>query len=263
MLDEEVEVAKDAAREAGEVMDRFRREGFEVDRKDSYTDLVTEADHEAQREIIETVREEFPEDGFLTEEEGLKPDGEDRVWVIDPIDGTTNFVHGFPYYCVSIALREDGISKVGVVFAPALDELYHGVRGGGSFLNGDPISVSDISDVREGLVAAGGSSWASEETNDLQLGILRELVETPVSFRFPGASALEYCHLARGYFEGKLQVLSHPWDIAAGTLVLEEAGGETRVRESVVDGYTEVVASNGRQQEELERMFDRHVRHEG
>jgi len=261
MPDEEVEVAKDAAREAGEVMDRFQRDGFEVDRKDSYTDLVTEADHEAQRRMVETIREEFPEDGFLGEE-GLEPDGEDRVWVIDPIDGTTNFVHGFPYYCVSIALREDGISKVGVVFAPALNELYHGVRGSGSFVNGDPISVSDVSDVREGLVVAGGSSWASKGTNDLQLGILRELLDTPVSFRFPGASALEYCHLAAGHFDGKLQVLAHPWDIAAGTLVLEEAGGETRVRESVVDGYTEVVASNGRQQEELEEIFDRHVRHE-
>lgn len=197
---EELKVAKEAARSAGEVIDGFRRDGFEVDRKESYTDLVTEADHAAQERIVETIRDEFPEDGFLGEEAGLQPDGEDRVWVIDPIDGTTNFVHGFPYYCVSIALRVDGVSQVGVVFAPALDELYHGVRGHGSFVNETELSVSGVADLKEGLITAEASSWASEETNERQIRILRELISTPVTFRFPGAAALEHCHIARGAF---------------------------------------------------------------
>ncbi|MDZ7687555.1 MAG: inositol monophosphatase family protein [Halobacteriales archaeon] len=257
---DEVETAKEAAYEAGDVMRRYRRDGFGVEQKGSRTNLVTEADREAQESVVEILCDEFPEDGVLAEEDDLQPDGEDRVWVIDPIDGTTNFVHGFPYYCVSIALRVEGETKVGVVSAPPFDETYHAVRGQGAFSDGDMLSVSETSDPRDALVSAGVYSWASDETNEVQTRLVSELVGTPVSFRFAGASALEYCHLAHGYFDGMLQVLAKPWDVEAGTLVVEEAGGTVRERDSVVDGYVEVVASNGRLQGDLEEIFDRNVR---
>jgi len=259
---EELETAKEAAHSAGDVMARYRSDGFEVESKASYTDLVTEADTAAQEVCVETIEDKFPEDGFLGEESDLSPDGEDRVWVIDPIDGTTNFVHGFPYYCVSIALRVEGEPMVGVVFTPPFDETYHAVRGHGAFVNGDRISVSETSDTRDALVSAGVYSWASEETNEIQLSIVRDLVSAPVSFRFAGASALEYCHLAHGYFDGMLQVLAKPWDVSAGTLVVEEAGGEVRTSDSVVDGYVELVVSNGKLQGDFEEIFDRNVRKE-
>lgn len=257
---DELNAAKEAAREAGEVMKRHRKEGFEVERKESRTDFVTEADRAAQRKIVETIEDKFPEDGFLGEEDGLKPDGEDRVWVIDPIDGTTNFVHGYPYYCVSIGLRVDGETAVGVVHAPAVGETYHAVRGEGAFCDEGAVSVSDVSDTKDALVSTGVYSWASEETNETQIRLVRALVEAPVSFRFAGASALDYCHLARGFFDGKLQVLAKPWDVSAGTLIVEEAGGSVRKRESVVDGYIEVVASNNVLQKEFENVFDANVR---
>ena len=261
---EELETAKEAAHAACEVMEKYRHDGFEVESKGARTDFVTDADKEAQEKVVEVIGDRFPKDGFLGEESDLHPEGEERVWVIDPIDGTTNFVHGFPYYCVSVALRVDGESQVGVVSAPALGETYHAVRENGAFSeNGEseePLNVSKVSELSESLVAADVSSWASETTNQHQLNIVDELVGTPVSFRFPGASALELCHLGRGYFDGKILVLAKPWDIAAGTLIVEEAGGSVRKRDSVVDGYVEVVASNGRVQEGLEEIFDRRVR---
>jgi len=261
---DELETAKEAASAACDVMEKHRRDGFEVESKESRTDFVTEADRKAQEETVDILSEAFPEDGFLGEEDDLHPDGEERVWVIDPIDGTTNFVHGFPYYCVSVALRVDGESQVGVVSAPALNETYHAVRGNGAFWeNGegeDTLEVSEVSELTESLVVTDVSSWASEATNEYQLNVVDKLVGTPVSFRFPGASALELCHLGRGYLDGKILVLAKPWDIAAGTLIAEEAGGEVRKRDSVVDGYVEVVASNERIQDGLEEIFDRRVR---
>ena len=262
---DELKTAKRAAEEACDVMRRYRRDGFEVEQKGARTDYVTEADREAQEKVVGTVREEFPDDGFLAEEDDLKPDGsadEGRVWVIDPIDGTTNFVHGFPYYCVSVALRVDGETRVGVVSAPALGETYSAVRGEGAYVNDEPITVSDVTNLNDALVSTGVYSWASEETNEAQIRLVRELVETPVAFRFAGASALDYCQLAHGRFDAKLQVLAKPWDVEAGTLIVEEAGGEVRKRESVVDGFVEVVASNGSLQEEFEAVLDRNVRGE-
>ncbi|MDY6766298.1 MAG: inositol monophosphatase family protein, partial [Candidatus Nanohaloarchaea archaeon] len=128
--------------------------GFDIERKSSYTDLVTEADHAVQETVVETIAAEFPGDGFLAEEDDLRPEGEDRVWVIDPIDGTTNFAHGFPYYCTSIALQVDGEPVVGVVNRPPQEELFTAVRGGGASLNGTPIKVSGVDDLRDGLIAA-------------------------------------------------------------------------------------------------------------
>ena len=261
---DELETAKRAAHDACDVMRRYRRDGFDVEQKGARTDYVTEADREAQEKVVGAVRETFPHDGFLAEEENLNHESPDegRVWVIDPIDGTTNFVHGFPYYCVSVALRVDGETQVGVVSAPALDETYSAVRGGGAYVNDEPITVSDVTNLNDALVSTGVYSWASEETNEAQIRLVRELVETPVAFRFAGASALDYCHLAHGFFDAKLQVLAKPWDVEAGTLIVEEAGGEVRKRESVVDGFVEVVASNGHLQEEFEAVLDRNVRGE-
>jgi len=202
---------------------KYQRDGFEVESKASRTDFVTEADREAQQRVVETVAEEFPGDGFLGEEDGLQPDGsaeEGRVWVIDPIDGTTNFVRGFPYYCVSVALRVEGESEVGVVSAPALDETYHAVRGHSMFVNGDRVSVSETTELSDALVSTGVYSWASEEINETQLSLVRDLVSEPVPFRFACASALDYCRLAHGYFDGKLQILAKPWDVAAGAFAV-------------------------------------------
>ncbi|MDY6766226.1 MAG: inositol monophosphatase family protein, partial [Candidatus Nanohaloarchaea archaeon] len=156
----ELAVAKEAARNAAAVMARHQRDGFSIERKSSYTDLVTAADREAQQVIVDTIQAEFPDDGFLGEENDLRPDGEDRVWVIDPIDGTTNFAHGFPYYCTSIGLTVDGERTVGAVNVPPQDEMFTAVRGHGAELNGDPIETSDVDQLKDALVAARIADWS-------------------------------------------------------------------------------------------------------
>lgn len=259
-FEKELAVAKDAARKAGDIMERYRREGFEVERKNAYTDLVTGADRECQEVIVDTIREEFPDDGFLGEEDGLQPDGEERVWVIDPIDGTTNFVHGYPHYCTSIALQEDGESVVGVVYNPARDELFTAVRGDGAALNGEPISVSAVDKMTDAMVVSRLLSYEKAEgMKETELQLLGVLNAIPVSFRRPGAAALDLSYVAAGRFDGHCITATHPWDIAAGSLMVEEAGGTTRVRESVFTGL-EIVDSNGKIQDELEEVFDRNVR---
>ncbi|MDY6769565.1 MAG: inositol monophosphatase family protein [Candidatus Nanohaloarchaea archaeon] len=261
-FEQELDVAVTAAERAAEVMARYRREGFEVERKTSYTDLVTEADRECQEVIVETIQEEFPGDGFLGEEDGLRPDGEDRVWVIDPIDGTTNFAHGFPWYCSSIGLRVDGERTVGVVNVPPQDELFTAVRGEGAFMNGEPISPSGVKDIRDGLIVARIADWSGVEGDlkGLESRLLNDLLSTPTSFRRPGAAAVDLCNVAAGRVDGQLLVVINEWDVAAGALVLEEAGGTARIQDAVFDDYIEIVSSNGHIQDELEEVFDRHVR---
>ncbi len=261
-FEQELAVAKQAAQKAGEVMDRYRRDGFSIERKSSYTDIVTEADTEAQQVIVDTIQAEFPDDGFLGEENGLRPDGEGRVWVIDPIDGTTNFAHGFPYYCTSIGLKVDGERTVGVVNVPPQDELFTAVRGEGATMNGDPLETSDVGQLKDALVSARIADWSGVEGDlkEVETELLLDLLDTPSSFRRPGAAAIDLCNVAAGRFDGHALVIINEWDIAAGALIVEEAGGSVRVQDAVFDDYLEIVDSNGRVQDELEEVFDRNVR---
>lgn len=260
-FEEELAVAKRAARAAGEVMERYRSDGFSVERKSAYTDLVTEADEAVQERVVEEIRSEFPGDGFLGEENDLSPDGEDRVWVIDPIDGTTNFVHGFPYYCTSIGLRVEGEEQVGVVYAPRQDELFAARRGGGATLDGDPIETSGVTELADALVVGRLTNWGNNprRVKRAEAAFLDDLVDRPSSFRRPGAAALDLANIAAGRLDATAQVTICDWDVAAGRVLLEEAGGAVRLRDAIVDGYLELVATNGPLQDELERVFDRNV----
>lgn len=256
----ELAVATEAAREAGRVMEEYRADGVSVERKETYTDLVTDADREAQRTIIERIRDEFPGDGIKAEEDDVRPDGEDRVWVIDPIDGTTNFAHGLPFYCTSIGLRVEGERTVGAVYAPPQDELFTAVQGSGAELNGEPITVSATDALEDALVITRVSGRFDGETyRDMEIAFLRDLLQQPSSFRRPGVAALDLCMVAAGRADGYAVISLSEWDIAAAALILEEAGGAARIQESCVDGYLEIVGSNGRIQDDLTEVFDRHV----
>ncbi len=256
---DELRVAKDAAREAGRIMQQYQRDGFSVDHKDTYTDIVTEADVQCQEAIISRINDAFPDDGFLAEENEQTPDGEDRVWVIDPIDGTKNFAHGFPFYCTSIALQVDGESQVGVVYTPENDELFAAVRGEGATVNGTAITVSRINDLRDALVLARLTS-RNADIRKKESAFLEAVLQRPSSFRRPGSAALDLCHIACGRADAHALVTINPWDIAAGTLIVEEAGGAVRTQEAIIDGYVEIVASNGTLQDDITALFDEHVR---
>ncbi|MCJ7479201.1 MAG: inositol monophosphatase [Candidatus Nanohaloarchaeota archaeon QJJ-7] len=259
-FERELEVAKEAARKAGEVMEHYQENGFSVERKKTYNDLVTEADHEAQEVIVETIEDEFPEDGFLAEENDLRPEGEERVWVIDPIDGTKNFTHGFPFYCSSIALKEAGDVKVGAIISPPRNEFFTAVRGEGAWLDGEKLEVSEVGDLKDSLIIARISDMYEEE-RDIETDFLRDLLQQPSTFRRPGSAALDLGQVAAGRADGHALVAINEWDIAAGTLLIEEAGGTVRVQDSdVVDGYLEIVDSNGRIQDSLMEVFDRYAR---
>lgn|GEM_PF-8789 len=217
-------------------------------------DLVTEADVASEQIVLEMLREAGADVEVLAEEsrssyENL-PQG--PVWVIDPLDGTTNFAHGFPFFAVSIAYAEGAASRVGVVYAPMQDELFCACRGSGAWLNGRPIHVSGASSLQDSLLAT-GFPYAIEQEVEGVMAALARLVTKCQGVRRAGAAALDLAYLACGRTDGFWEINLKPWDTAAGMLLVSEAGGRLTTYNG--NGYTpyvpEVVASNGKIHGEL------------
>lgn len=260
MHDEELQVAEEAARAVGDIIqDRLLAE-HTVDRKGAHTDIVTEVDRRCQETIIARIEDAFPDASFLAEEDGTEPDA-DRYWVIDPLDATANYHHRFPVYCTSIALVEDDETLVGVVYDPARDELFHAVQGEGAYRDDEPISVSDTARLEDSLII----TRISDRTPALvekEASLVTELVRVPVVFRRIGCAALALCWVAVGRAEAYALASIHEWDIAAGRLLVREAGGTVREQASLADtdADIELVASNGAVHREITERFDRHIR---
>ena len=251
MSDEATEVlalARRLAREAGAI----QREGYEqphqIDSKSSAVDLVTEIDRACEARIIETLGAERPGDAVLAEEGG----GEDRAdaewrWVIDPLDGTTNYAHSYPRFCVSLGVEHRGTAQVGVVYDPLLDEEYRAVRGGGAFRNDRPIRVSEETELSRSLLATGFAydRRASEVDNLDHFGAF---LKSARALRRDGSAALDLCYVACGRLQGYWELKLQPWDVCAGGLIVEEAGGRTSDFSggSMGHGAHQVLASNGR-----------------
>jgi myo-inositol-1(or 4)-monophosphatase len=190
-------------------------------------DFVTLADRESEDRIIAVIRERFPEDAFLAEEGGgrdLNVEGR-RTWIIDPLDGTSNFIAGFPFWCVSIAAAEKGELVAGVVWDPLRGELYSGERGAGAFRDGTRLRVTERKGV-EGAFLATGFPFRSREKIDVYLALFREVFLSARAIRRAGSAALDLANVAAGVFDGFFEFRLSPWDIAAGALLIEEAGGE-------------------------------------
>ena len=188
--------------------------------------LVSDADRESETVIVEILRKEFPDHGILGEEfgtSGSNLDGQARaIWMIDPLDGTTNFVHQFPFFAISIGLEIDGELVVGVVDAPKLGQRFHAIKGGGAFLNGERIRASARTEMRDGLFATGFSSY--DNTLDEQLEILATIIKHTRGIRRAGAAALDLCLVAQGVFDVFWEKQLAPWDTAAGVVIAREAG---------------------------------------
>jgi myo-inositol-1(or 4)-monophosphatase len=189
-------------------------------------DFVTQADRDSEAAIIQRIREDFPDDAFLGEEGGASG-GRDskRTWIIDPLDGTSNFVSGFPFWSVSIAVRQAEDLVAGVVWDPLRAEIYTAERGGGSFRNGTAIRVSDQPGV-EGAFLATGFPFRHRDRIDLYLALFREVFLHARALRRAGSAALDLAMVAAGVFDGFFEFRLSAWDIAAGALLIEEAGGE-------------------------------------
>ena len=222
----ELETSKRAALNAADIIAKYASTGtFGVELKGK-NDLVTDADLAAEREIINTIKENFPDDEFLAEESNTKtklPKG--RVWIIDPIDGTTNFAHGFPVYCMSIALWDGGVPKVGLVKEVAKGETFWAVEREGAYLDGEKISISDTKESQKALIGT-GFPYTEFEHVDKYLALLKSLMKNTHGIRRPGAASYDLCCTACGRFDGFFEYGLSPWDVAAGSLIIQEAGGK-------------------------------------
>ena len=217
-------IAVRAARSAGALIIRHvdRVDALEITRK-GMNDFVTAVDQSAERIIINVVRKAYPSHGILAEESGSH-DGDDFVWVIDPLDGTTNFLHGFPQFCVSIALKHRGRLEYGVVFDPLRQELFTATRGGGAQLNDRRIRVSKQKGLEAALLGTGFPMRALAEL-DTYLATLKALAPTAAGIRRAGSAALDLAYVASGRLDGYWQFNLNEWDYAAGALMIQEAGG--------------------------------------
>ncbi len=244
-LDTLIAVATDAARQAGDVLAECTRTGFCIEHK-QIINLVTDADHRAEQRIIDVIHDAFPTHPVLAEERGLTEQPPSRYkWVIDPLDGTTNFAHGFPAYCVSIGVECDGRMIIGVVYDPTRDELYTAHIGHGAHLNGVPISVSTTDHLDRALLVTGFAYDIREAPNN-NLNHFARFALKVQGLRRTGTAALDLCYVAAGRFDGFWEVKLNPWDMAAGVVILFEAGG--RVTDFAGNTHSiygqELVASN-------------------
>lgn len=255
----ELEAALGAAKAAGEVL----RDGFGARRQVRYkgeVDLVTEMDERAEGIIKEALLGAYPSYGMLAEEGGTLPGEDDARWIVDPLDGTTNYAHGLPVFAVSIALEKADEVVLGVVHDPIGEETYVAERGRGARLNGEPISVSDTDELIRALVVTGFPYDRDDVPAALDLfGRFSMLAQ---GMRRLGSAALDLCYVASGRLDAYYERGIHAWDVAAGSLILQEAGG--RITDYRGDPFeletAELVASNGPLHPALVELTDGHAR---
>ena len=218
-------VAVMAARRAGNTLMRYQvnLEKLKVEVK-GHNDYVSEADRKAESIVIDVIHKHYPEHAILGEESGSIGDS-DTVWIIDPLDGTTNFLHGFPVFCVSIGVQVKGRVEHGVVYDPCRQELFAASRGSGATLDGRKIRVSGRTDFKQALIGTGFPFRQAESDMDPYLAMLKKVVQSSSGVRRPGAAALDLCYVASGRLDAFWETGLAPWDLAAGSLIIREAGG--------------------------------------
>src|SRR5689334_14164676 len=220
-------VAVKAARAAGAIINRAALdvEAVRISQKQT-NDFVTEVDHAAERTIIETLLTAYPDHGIWAEESGREHGraASDHVWLIDPLDGTTNFIHGFPVYCVSIALLVKGRVEQAVIYDPTRNDLFTATRGRGAYLNDRRMRVSKRTQLKESLVSTGFPFRPGDNFN-VYLRMMADVMKRTAGLRRPGAAALDLAYVAAGFTEGFFETGLSPWDVAAGSLLVTEAGG--------------------------------------
>src|ERR1700723_1001899 len=242
------------AREAGALLMHYFHQHLKIEYKGD-ADLVTAADRASEALIRERILARWPEHDVLGEEQGLSDRGSDYRWYVDPLDGTTNFAHGFPVFCVSMGLEYKGERIAGVIYDPTRDELFAAERGGGAFLNQQPIRVSKIDRLAECLVAIGFPSHKRHKNPNIFF--YHQITLHTHGVRRAGSAALDLCNVASGRYDGFWEFNLNPWDTAAGVLIVEEAGGKvTRFDGSPFElNSRETVASNGLLHEALLAEF--------
>ena len=250
-------LATQIAREAGALLMTYYGGPLQIESKSVRNDLVTQADRASEALIVRRLREIFPDSSILGEETGMHHGTNGQRWIVDPLDGTTNFAHGYPPFCVSIGYEEDGKLAAGVIYAPKLDECFSARRGCGATLNGAPIRVSTIATLADSL-ACTGFAPRYRERNLPEFAMMMDLVH---AVRRDGSAALDLAYVAAGRFDCFWEFGLHAWDIAAGALIIREAGG----RVSGIDGTALVIegehimATNAHVHDEMVAVFRERV----
>jgi len=248
-------VAIHAAEEAARIQRTHLGGDLEIATKSSVTDLVTKVDADCEARIREIILEAFPDHVVLGEEEGQDGDAPYR-WIVDPLDGTLNYAHGFPFYCVSIALEVNGVVEVGVVLDTPRDILFQAVRGKGATMNGRPIRVSTASKPIEALLATGFAYVPGAQHENIE--VFSRVLPKVRAVRRPGAAALDLCYVAAGMLDGFWELKLNPWDVAAGILLIQEAGGVVTGAAGAPYqlGERVIIASNGHLHPALVELLD-------
>ncbi|HKC71625.1 MAG TPA: inositol monophosphatase family protein [Terriglobales bacterium] len=250
------------AREAGALLMGYFHRRVKVEYKGD-VDLVTEADRASEALITKRIRERWPGHNIMGEEGTRSEQGSEYRWYVDPLDGTTNFAHGYPVFCVSLGLEHKDERVAAVIFDPTREEMFTAEKGGGAFLNGQPIHVSTVGNLAECLVATGFPSHKRHKNPNIFF--YHQITLKTHGVRRAGSAALDLCNVASGRFDGFWEFNLNPWDTAAGVLIVQEAGG----RVTRFDGQPfridsrETLASNGQVHEALLREFQAILRGEG
>ncbi|MBT8448402.1 MAG: inositol monophosphatase [Gammaproteobacteria bacterium] len=222
-----VNIATKAARRAGTMIYRSidNMDKVVVEEK-SPNDFVSNIDKRAEKMIIETIQEVYPEHNILAEESGaqVSESDDDTTWIIDPLDGTTNYLYGFPHYCVSIAVKQAGKIQHAVVYDPLKDEIFSASRGQGAVLNGSRIRVNATKSLKGSFIGT-GTPYRVTDNIDSYMALLKDLMTQCRDIRRPGSAALDLCYVACGRYDGFFEFGLSSWDMAAGSLIIEEAGG--------------------------------------
>jgi myo-inositol-1(or 4)-monophosphatase len=242
------------AREAGSLLMRYYDQRVAIEYKGEF-DLVTAADRASEKLIVEHLRSSFPSHSIVGEEGGGVEHNSGYVWYVDPLDGTTNFAHGFPTFAVSMGLQHNDELVAGVVYDPMRGELFTAEKGSGSYLNHRRLRVSPIAALREGLFATGFAS--SNRRHEVNVHFFHRMSLLTHGVRRPGSAALDLCSVAAGRLEGFWEFGLKPWDVAAGLLLITEAGGTYQDMRGAPYklGGPHLAATNGRCHEELLQVF--------
>lgn len=249
--------ARDLARDVGQILRSGYGKAERIQTKGSHVDLVTEYDLRAEELILERIQREYPNHAILSEESGQTGE-QDEMWVVDPLDGTTNFAHGLPIFSVSIAFLRKGTPELGVVYAPVLEEFFTAIAGRGAWLNDEPLTVSDTNSLDRSLMAT-GFPYDIHSREDTNIGHFADFALRTRAVRRLGSAAIDLCYVAAGRFEGYWELETYPWDVAAGGLLVKEAGGKvTRLDGAAID-YTQptpMAASNGQIHQQMLELLN-------
>jgi len=256
-LEDLLKVAITAAKEAGKIQREWLGREKRIEFKGEIN-LVTEVDTRCERMIVEIIKKSFPQHNILTEETPMPELPSPYRWIVDPLDGTTNYAHGYPCFCTSIALEVGGEIVLGVIYDPILEELFTAQEGKGAFLNGERISVSSTQRLIEALIST-GFPYDLRESSENNLDHFNNFIMEARAIRRDGSAALDLCYVAMGRFDGFWELKLKPWDVAAGKIIVEEAGGlVTDFRGGPLDIYgDQILATNGKIHNEMMEVLRR------